>query len=132
MQATQNGGFECLPSFDGRFLYYTKGRDRAGIWRMPAEGGVEIEIPSLRPVVRYRYWSGASTGIYFLDRGKEAKSSVLKLYRFANRRVEQVLATAPPPMESIRGLSTSTDGRQVLWVHLTRRFSQILLVEGFR
>ena len=132
VQATQNGGFECLPSFDGRFLYYTKGRDRAGIWRMPAEGGVEIEIPSLRPVVRYRYWSGASTGIYFLDRGKEAKSSVLKLYRFANRRVEQVLATAPPPMESIRGLSTSTDGRQVLWVHLTRRFSQILLVEGFR
>ncbi len=132
VQVTQNGGFECFPSPDGRFLYYTKDRERAGIWSMPANGGQETEIPELRPVLRYRYWSGTSAGIYFFDPGTGGTSAALKLYRFAKHRVEQVLSPIPPPMNYVRGLAVSPDGRQVLWAQLSRRISQIWLMEGFR
>jgi eukaryotic-like serine/threonine-protein kinase len=131
-RVTQNGGFECFPSPDGRLLYFTKARERAGIWRIPVDGGMEEEIPELRSVVTYRYWSGTSAGIYFLDQGSGPESSTLKFYRFADRRVERVLSPAPPPMGFIRGLAASPDGRQVLWVQLSRQISQILLVENFR
>jgi sugar lactone lactonase YvrE len=130
---TQNGGFECFPSPHGRFLYYTKDRGRAGIWRMPADGGHETEIPELRQVLRYRYWSGTAAGIYSLDDpGTDAAPAALKFFRFSNRHVERVMSPAPPPMGGIRGLAVSPDGQQVLWVRLSRRISQILLVEGFR
>jgi Tol biopolymer transport system component len=132
VQVTQNGGFECFPPPDGRFLYYTKDRERAGIWRMPVDGGQETEIPELRPVLRYRYWSGTSAGIYFFDPGSGARSAALKFFRFANRRVQHVLSPVPPPMSYVRGLAVSSDGRQVLWVEPSRQISQILLVEGFR
>jgi Tol biopolymer transport system component len=132
VQLTENGGFECFPSPDGRFLYYTKDRERAGIWRMPVDGGQETEVPELRPVLRYRYWSGTSAGIYFLDPGTGGTFVALKFFRFANRRLEPVLSSVPLPMSYVRGLAVSPDGRQILWVQLSRRISQILLVEGFR
>ena len=132
IQVTQHGGFECFPTLDGRFLYFTKARERAGIWRVPAEGGPETEIPELRPVLGNRYWSGTAAGIYFLDPGSGPSASALKFFRFDSARVEQVLSPAPPPMGFIRGMAASRDGRQVFWVELSRRISQILLIENFR
>ena len=131
VQVTQTGGFECFPSTDGRFLYYTKD-GRAGFWRTPVDGGPEVEIPELRPVVRHRYWAGTSAGIYFYDPGTEAGSASLKLYRFATGRVERVLSSVPPPMEFTHGLAVSPDAQQVLWVQFSPKTSRILLVEGFR
>ena len=131
VQVTHNGGFECFPSPDGRFLYYSK-VGHAGIWRAPVDGGPEMEVPELRPIVRYRHWAGAAAGIYFYDPGSDAGSSSLKLYRFADGRVERVLSSVPPPMSDARGLAVSLDGRRALWVQFSRRISQILLVDGFR
>jgi hypothetical protein len=98
-----------------------------------ADGGQETEVPELRQVLRYRYWSGTAAGIYSLDDpGTDAAPAALKFFRFSNRHVERVMSPAPPPMGGIRGLAVSPDGQQVLWVRLSRRISQILLVEGFR
>ena len=131
VQVTHQGGFECFASPDDRFLYYSKAQ-RAGIWRAPVDGGPEIEAPELRPIGRYRYWAGASAGIYFYDPGSDAGSGSLNLYRFATGRVERVFSPVPPPMNESRGLAVSPDGRRALWVQFSREISQILLVDGFR
>lgn len=131
VQVTHDGGFECFPSQDGRFIYYSKAR-LAGIWRAPVDGGPETEVPELRSVVRYRHWAGTSSGIYFYDPGNAQEPASLKLYRFGAGRVEQVFSPVLAPMEYARGLAVSADGRKGLWVQFSRRISQILLVEGFR
>ena len=41
IQVTKHGGREAVESTDGKFVYYTKGLDIAGLWRVPANGGGE-------------------------------------------------------------------------------------------
>ena len=91
-----------------------------------------MEVPELRPIVRYRHWAGAAAGIYFYDPGSDAGSSSLKLYRFADGEWSECCPPVPPPMSDARGLAVSPDGRRALWVQFSRRISQILLVDGFR
>jgi len=44
VQVTRKGGFAAFESIDGRYLYYAKSRDASGIWRVPVDGGEEIQV----------------------------------------------------------------------------------------
>ncbi len=39
VQVTKRGGREAVESTDGKFVYYSKGFDIAGLWKVPADGG---------------------------------------------------------------------------------------------
>ena len=130
VRVTSQGGFESFASPDGKYIYYTKAQETAGLWRMGVEGGSETFVPELRAVVRHRYWQGARDGIYFLDLAAHVPQ--LKFYRFSTRTVS-MLAPAPlPPVARYRGLAVSPDGGNFLYLQYDVRRSAIMLVDGFR
>jgi Tol biopolymer transport system component len=129
VRVTSSGGFEVFASLDGQYLYYTKGRETAGMWRMPVKGGPETFLPELKPVMRHRYWCGARDGIYFLDLSGEP---LLKFYSFATGRVRTLVPAPMPPVPRNRGLTVSPDGRYFLYMQYDVRRSAIMLVDGFR
>jgi Tol biopolymer transport system component len=129
VRVTSSGGFEAFASPDGQYLYYTKGRETAGMWRMPVEGGPETFIPELKAVVRHRYWCGARDGIYFLDLSREP---FLKFYSFSTRTVRPLVPAPLPPVPRFRGLAVSPDRRYFLYMQYDVRRSAIMLVDGFR
>lgn len=45
VQVTQNGGFACKESADGKDLYYTRSEDaNTSVWKMQAERGGEEKV----------------------------------------------------------------------------------------
>jgi Tol biopolymer transport system component len=129
VRVTSSGGLEAFASPDGQFLYYTKGRETAGIWRMPVGGGPETFLPELKAVVWHRYWCGARDGIYFLDLSREP---LLKFYSFSTRRVRPLVPAPLPPSTAFRGMAVSPDGRYFLYMQYDVRRSAIMLMDGFR
>ena len=129
VRVTSSGGFEAFASPDGQYLYYTKGPETAGMWRMPVEGGPETFLPELKAVVRHRYWCGALDGIYFLDLSREPS---LKFYSFSTRTVRPLVPAPLPPVPRFRGLTVRPDGRYFLYMQYDVRRSAIMLVDGFR
>ena len=66
-QITHLGGFAAFESFDGKVLYYAKGRSEAGLWRKTLPDGPEqVYIPELKAGF-WGYFAVAEKGIYFLD-----------------------------------------------------------------
>jgi Tol biopolymer transport system component/DNA-binding winged helix-turn-helix (wHTH) protein len=131
-QITQKGGFAALPSLDGKYLYYAKGRDVPGIWRVPTSGGEEEKILDGLPVGGWGYFAVTSEGIFYPDVVPPAKPG-LYFYSFAN----QTNALAMPvdhqqPSNGAPALAISPDGRELLVSFLDQPLVYIMLVENFR
>jgi Tol biopolymer transport system component/predicted Ser/Thr protein kinase len=129
-QVTRGGGFECLATPDGKYLYYTKAPDRAGIWRLSLAGGEEAEQPALRAVAGHRYWNCSNWAIYFLD-GSGGRTQVMR-FDLATGAVTRTVAGLNPTHPLFRGIAVDPNEQSLLWVQRVRRVSQIILVEGFR
>jgi Tol biopolymer transport system component len=56
-QVTKDGGSVAYESTDGKFLYYTKGRNVVGIWRVPVEGGEETLVLNTHKAGYWRAWT---------------------------------------------------------------------------
>ena len=67
MQVTRHGGFAAFESPDGKFLYYAKGLTVPGLWRIPTNGGEEVEVISSLEAGYWGYWAVVENGIYYLD-----------------------------------------------------------------
>ena len=67
VQVTHHGGFAAFESPDGRFLYYAKSMTVPGLWRIPTNGGEEIEVISSLEAGHWGYWAVVENGIYYLD-----------------------------------------------------------------
>ncbi len=67
VQVTHHGGFAAFESPDGRFLYYAKGLTVPGLWRIPTNGGEEIEVIGSLEAGYWGYWAVVENGIYYLD-----------------------------------------------------------------
>ncbi|HEV8486868.1 MAG TPA: LpqB family beta-propeller domain-containing protein [Blastocatellia bacterium] len=130
MQVTKEGGFEAFESPDGKFLYYTKERNIAGIWRVPVEGGDETLIPELQEVRNYRYWVVAESGIYFVPE-KTVPRPTINFFNFATGKVTQVATPERPPVYGPGGLAVSPDGRWILYAQEDQTSSDIMLVTNF-
>jgi Tol biopolymer transport system component len=64
IQITKGGGFRAVESFDGRYLYYSKGATHTSIWRVPTGGGEEE--PVLESLSFWQNFSVVPGGIYFV------------------------------------------------------------------
>jgi Tol biopolymer transport system component len=132
VQVTKQGGFLAFESPDGRFVYYDKGDDGAGVWRVPIEGGEEILIlDQLKPGMSGN-WAVVDDGIYFMrfDANTNEEGAIL-FFDFATGRVKEIAKLGRDQI--VRGgLAVSSDRRSffyTVWEHIG---GDIMLVENFR
>jgi Tol biopolymer transport system component/DNA-binding winged helix-turn-helix (wHTH) protein len=129
VQVTHQGGFAAFESPDGRFLYYAKGLSVPGIWRIPTNGGEEIEVISSLEASYWGYWAVVENGIYYLD--TTAKPGI-NFFDLTTHGTTRVFDLENAPASNAPGLAISPDKKTILYTQLDVLNSDIILVENFR
>jgi len=126
---THHGGFAAFESPDGKFLYYAKGLTVAGLWRIPTNGGEEVEIIGSLGAGYWGYWAAVDNGIYHLDTTREPK---MAFFNITTHSDTQVFDLENRPVREVAGLAVSPDKRTILYTQLDASSSDIILVENFQ
>jgi Tol biopolymer transport system component/DNA-binding winged helix-turn-helix (wHTH) protein len=129
VQVTRHGGFAAFESPDGRFLFYAKGLTVPGVWRIPTNGGEEVEIISSLEAGYWGYWAVVDNGIYYLD--TTAKPGIA-FFNITTHRTTRVFDLENRPAREAPGLAVSSDKGTILYTQLDTLNSDIILVENFR
>jgi Tol biopolymer transport system component len=66
-QITHGGGAMAQESFDGRWLYFTKGMSSPGLWRQPLAGGPAELVATDLPTRTWGNWRATRKGVYMLQ-----------------------------------------------------------------
>jgi dipeptidyl aminopeptidase/acylaminoacyl peptidase len=131
VQVTRKGGFEGFETADGRYLYYLKGREIPGIWRVPSGGGEETSVTEHAQAGLWRSWRLAATGIYYAT-AASPDGPRLEFMDLATGNVREIDRTIRPPDATIPSLAVSPDGRSLLYAQYDQSGSNIMMVEYFR
>jgi serine/threonine protein kinase len=127
VQVTKKGGVEGLESPDGRYVYYGNRRRNSGLWRVPAQGGEEIEVlPALDDINSFAV---LERGIYFIPPRNADGTHSIQFLEFATGKTLPV--TTIDKMLPGR-LAVSPDGRFLLFARLDQMGRDLMLVENFR
>jgi eukaryotic-like serine/threonine-protein kinase len=128
-QVTSGGGFAAFESPDGRWLYYSKGRDEAGLWRkrLPA-GPEEVVLPQLRPGF-WGYWAVVEDGIYFGDQARAGSPGEILFFDLASRQTRLVTRADKPLAVTDSALTVSPDRRHVLFTQIDQSGSDIFILD---
>ena len=129
VQVTRHGGFAGFESPDGRFLYYAKGLTVPGLWRIPANGGDEVELISSLEAGHWGYWAVVENGIYYLD---TTPKPGIAFFDITTQRSTRVFDLENRPARQAPGLAVSPDKRTILYTQWDASDSDIVLVENFR
>ena len=130
-QITRRGGFTALPSLDGKYLYYAKGRDVPGLWRVPVEGGEEVKMFDAPPVGGWGYFAVTADGIYYPEVAAPGKGGLF-FYSFASLSSSLAWsADKEQPDNGAPALGISPDGRTMVMCLLDQPLVYIMLVENF-
>ena len=89
IQITKHGGFAAFESSDGQYLYYAKGLESDGVWKVAVSGGEEAEVIAFPKAGFWGYWALVDAGIYFVDTESRPQPA-LKFLNFARTQVEQI------------------------------------------
>lgn len=127
-QVTYRGGYNAFESPDGRFLYYAK-RGEPGLWRYGLQNGEDetLVLGALEPF-DWGNWALTDRGIYFIRRA--VTGPTIRFYSFDTGLSSPVATLDEVPEQP--SLAVSPDGRTLLYTHVDRNESDILLVEGFQ
>jgi len=134
VQVTKRGGRDSIESADGKFVYYAKTLEIAGIWRVPISGGDETQVLD-------QGWAGGwaltDQGICFRGTREDDNfvGPAIKFYSFENRHVTTLRQFSKDVtiLNSINNpLSISSDGHWILYTQRDQSGSDLMLVEGFR
>jgi len=131
VQVTHQGGFAPQPSVDGKFIYYAKGRDLPGIWRVPVDGGEEKKIVDGPPPTAWGYFAVTEKGIYYGDVPNHTNLGVY-FFDFKTEKSSLALALDHFGSEGAPGMSISPDGRYLLYTTLAQPTVNVMLVDNFR
>lgn len=127
VQMTKQGGWEAFESADGRSLFFTRGRDIPGVWRLDLATGAETLVTELSKAGRNRSWYPGKTGLYFVSFA-EPRSWVLNRFDFATRKI-MTLATIASSAKSAPGnLMVSADETTAYFVQDELTGSDLVLV----
>jgi dipeptidyl aminopeptidase/acylaminoacyl peptidase len=129
VQVTHHGGFAGFESPDGKFLYYAKGLTVPGLWRIPANGGDEVELISSLEAGHWGYWAVVENGIYYLD---TTTKPGIAFFDLVTRRATRVFDLENRPARQAPGLAVSPDNKTILYTQWDASDSDIVLVENFR
>ncbi len=127
VQMTKHGGREALESTDGKVVYYSKGFDIRGVWKISADGVGDETLVLDGPV--QSKWAVIDEGIYFIALGP---APIVKFYSFTTRQTKDVAGVGKGITWTDQGLSVSSDGKQILYTHIDRAEFDLMLVENFR
>lgn len=127
-QITRNGGSDSFESPDGKYLYYSKGKGSAEIWRIPTEGGNEESPPELAKAGYWRSWTLTKTGIYFVQHSAYPPYKIM-FYDFLTRRNKEIVNVDVSPIWIYSGLSVSEDSKLILYAQNDQSTSSIMLAE---
>lgn len=130
VQVTHHGGFAAFESPDGRFLYYAKGMSVPGVWRIPTNGGEEVEIIRDLKAGHWGYWAVIENGIYYLDTAT-AKPGIT-FFNTTSHQTTRVFDLENRPAIQAPGLSVSSSKGTILYTQLDALSRDIMLVENFR
>lgn len=132
-QVTKNGGFTAVESPDGSYVYYAKGPAQPGLWRVPVDGGEEVEvIPDLQPSL-YGYWVATKDGIYYAGYDQftaEFTRSSLHFYSFKTGKSERVATLPLPIFCGAPGMEISPDGKKLYLVMIRNQGADLKLAEN--
>ncbi len=128
MQVTRHGGFAAFESPDGETLYYAKGLTVPGLWRIPTNGGEEVEVISSVEATYWGYWAVIENGIYYLD---ITATPGIVFFDFTTHRSTRVF-DVDRPISSLQALAVSPDQRTILYTAMDAIHFEIILVEDFR
>ena len=123
-QVTHGGGSGPLESPDGKSLYYVKREGNGGLWRMPVDGGEEMEVV---PDVYGVNYDVTDKGIYFTPHIGRYYTASVQFLSFATGTTTQLVKTKALDL----GLGVSPDGRTLLYSQIDQPGSNIMLVENF-
>jgi len=127
VQLTQQGAREAFESFDGKFLYYTRGFGVPGIWKIPIAGGEEIRV--LDEALQ-GFWALLDTGIYFVN-PKVMPRPTIDFFDFSTGRTKQVAVIEKELQLVSPSLAISPDGQWLLYAKGDSFESDIMMVENF-
>ena len=134
VQVTQGGGFHAAESPDGKYLYFAKGLNQPGLWRIPVSGGEETPVLKTLRAGYWAYWVVVEDGIYYLDREEPSPGATPKYsLGFLNLNTGKQSFVEPldrRPYSS--GLALSPDRRWVLYTQIDKSDTDIMLIENFR
>ena len=128
VQVTRHGGFAAFESPDGKSLYYAKGLTVPGLWRIPTNGGEEVEVISSLEATYWGYWAVIENGIYYLD---ITATPGIVFFDFTTHRSTRVF-DVDRPISSLQALAVSPDKRTILYTAMDAIHFEIILVEDFR
>jgi Tol biopolymer transport system component/DNA-binding winged helix-turn-helix (wHTH) protein len=130
VQVTTGGGFRAIESFDGKYLYFSKGRGIPGLWRRAlarADGREEPVLPSLQS---WGWWTLAQNGIYFLE---ELGGTIsLKHHDPAGGATVMITQLPTRVIDASPAITARLDGRSIVYVQIDSGSSDVMLVENFR
>lgn len=126
VQITRMGGLYAVETFDGRAIYYTSPELAPEVWTTSANGGEETAV--IKNAAGYSTIAMARDGLYYLS-SMTARGAQLDFYKFADG-ASRALATIDRPVH--RFLSSSANGRSVLYTQVDREDSDLMLVDPFR
>lgn len=128
MQITKQGAFGSFAAPDGKTIFYSKGRDAPGLWRVSATGGDELPVPGFAEADDWRLWTVTQDGIYFVARAEQPPYKI-KFYNFTTEQTSEIATTANLPPGTHSGLSASADGKTILYAQHDQNASSIMLAE---
>jgi Tol biopolymer transport system component len=115
-QVTNGGGYAPVESSDGKVLYYAKGPDSPGIWRVDQRGNEEPMI-NILPQGHWADWAVRPNGIYFIDPLAEPRPAI-QFFSYAARRITLLSRLETYPQQGAQGLAVSPDCRWLLYPKL--------------
>jgi hypothetical protein len=131
---TKDGGFDALESFDGKYLYFAKGRGKPGLWRKQLAGGFESpEQPVLRSMQNWGWWALGKTGVFYFEAPPKPNGTIFAKYlNFASGKIQEIgrLRKALRPWNPV--VTVSPDERFLVYEQPEQLGSNIVLVENFR
>jgi len=127
-QLTRQGGFSGFESSDGKSIYYAKTASEPDIWRLHLEDGREAAISPPLHLNQWTGWALVDKGIFFVREGPGAHP-VLRFLAFRFNRVKDItpLPKQPWPL----WVSTSADGKVVLYEQVDTEISNVMALENF-
>ena len=126
-RVTYHGGYNAFESPDGAMLYYAK-KGEPGLWRRGAGDEEETLVLGALEPFDWGNWAVTSTGIYFIRR--DATGPTIRFYSFLTGRSSPIASLDDVPDQP--SLAVSPDGRVLLYTHVDRNESDIVLVEDFQ
>ena len=123
-QVTTHGGQTAQESPDRRSLYYAKNGSPTTIWRVPLDGGDDVQL--VDGVSYPNNFVVGDRGIYFLAVGDSASKTSIDFFEFSTGR-RKTLAKVGKPWWS--GIALSADQGWLLFATIDRDGSDLMLVD---